>query len=291
MGYIKRLVSIIIPTYNRKELLVSAVESCINQLYSEIEIIIVDNGSTDNTGKYITSKVNDERIRFFRLERKGVSYARNFGLSKARGEYIQFLDSDDLLYPEKIQIQIEFLNKNLEYVATYCNWNYIQLSTMKHLKYNGFNKDENIRRYIVSGNRFPINSVLLRINDIIFDENLIIGEDWDYWFRLLHNKRIKYLNFFGCSVGIHDNNTSLLDLKKNVQNDLIVLDKIAQVDKSLVYIVEFEKFKRLFYIKDKACINSLRICLNNNFIQYTYRLFTFLSTRGFQKIKNILFKR
>lgn len=116
------MVSVIIPTYNRIDLLKQAVRSCLNQTMQNIEIIIVDDGSTDGTENIVTKLLNNEwsnqRINFFKQKNAGASAARNFGLSKAKGHYIQFLDSDDLLYPRKLELQLAEIEK---YKADVCS--------------------------------------------------------------------------------------------------------------------------------------------------------------------------
>jgi len=109
------MTSIIIPSYNRFSLLKEAVESCLNQTFQDIEIIIIDDGSTDGTEERVQELLNDEwkskGIFYFKQKNAGASAARNFGLENAKGEFIQFLDSDDLLYPSKLQLQLEEINK------------------------------------------------------------------------------------------------------------------------------------------------------------------------------------
>lgn len=104
-------VSIVIPTYNRKDLLIESVSSCINQIYRNIEIIIVDDGSTDNTDIIVNQMIqrewNQQNVRYIKKSNAGPASARQLGLESANGEYIQFLDSDDILFPDKIELQIE----------------------------------------------------------------------------------------------------------------------------------------------------------------------------------------
>ena len=102
------LVSIIIPCYNAAPWLAETLESCFNQTYRNLEIILVDNGSTDDS-LAVASRCKDARLVVTTCERKGASAARNVGLSLAHGEYIQFLDADDLLAPDKIEIQLKRL--------------------------------------------------------------------------------------------------------------------------------------------------------------------------------------
>ncbi len=110
------MISIIIPTYNRFLLLNQAVESCLNQSYQDIEIIIVDDGSTDATEERVKellkSEWSDKLIFYFKQQNSGASAARNLGVEKAQGKYVQFLDSDDLLYPNKLELQLEEITKH-----------------------------------------------------------------------------------------------------------------------------------------------------------------------------------
>jgi glycosyltransferase involved in cell wall biosynthesis len=100
------LVSVIIPTYNRAHLLDRAVRSVLNQTYQNFEIIIIDDGSTDNT-KDIIGQFEDDRIQYICQQRCGASSARNRGIEIAKGEYIGFLDSDDQWLPQKLEKQIK----------------------------------------------------------------------------------------------------------------------------------------------------------------------------------------
>ena len=100
-------VSVIIPTYNRAHLVGRAIRSVLNQTYQDFEIIVVDDGSTDNTEEVVKS-FNDPRIRYIRHEKnRGGSAACNTGIRAARGEYIAFQDSDDEWLPEKLEKQMQ----------------------------------------------------------------------------------------------------------------------------------------------------------------------------------------
>ena len=103
---------VIIPTYNRARLLNRSLTSVLNQTYKNIEIIIVDDGSIDNTKKIIY-KLNDNRIKYIKLKKNnGPSYARNFGIKKSKGEFISFQDSDDIYNEKKSEKQIKNLKRN-----------------------------------------------------------------------------------------------------------------------------------------------------------------------------------
>jgi len=102
-------VSIIIPTYNREQYISQAIESALSQTLTDIEVIVVDDGSTDNTEKVI--RPYKDKISYIYTDNGGVAHARNVGMKMATGDYISWLDSDDLYYPYKSELQANFLDK------------------------------------------------------------------------------------------------------------------------------------------------------------------------------------
>lgn len=121
-----RLVSVIIPTYNRSDLLAEAVNSVYTQSYRPIECIVVDDGSTDDTADMIQKLKNlnseDFQLIYIVQENAGSQAARNKGTAAATGEYIQYLDSDDLLYKTKLKIQVTYLEQNPACDAVFGDW-------------------------------------------------------------------------------------------------------------------------------------------------------------------------
>jgi len=106
-----KLVSVIIPVYNGEKYLLEAIETVINQTYKPLEIIIVDDGSTDNSKQIIASF---PEIKYLYQENQGVAVARNTGIAEAKGEYIALLDQDDLWAENKLQIQVDYLDNHQE---------------------------------------------------------------------------------------------------------------------------------------------------------------------------------
>ena len=100
-------ISIITPTYNRKHLIGEAIDSVLAQGYTDFELIIIDDGSSDGTGEYIKEHYSDSRIKYFYQQNKGQNFARNHGLQRAKGKYICFLDSDDLRPANKLSISLK----------------------------------------------------------------------------------------------------------------------------------------------------------------------------------------
>lgn len=113
-------VSIIIPVYNLGLLVKNAINSCLNQSYSNFEIIIINDGSTDNTEDFILSYLPDSRIKYYRQDNSGVSSARNRGIEMAEGDYILFLDGDDILQNDTIEKNIQLIqsyNQRIDWLA------------------------------------------------------------------------------------------------------------------------------------------------------------------------------
>ena len=109
---IDNLVSIIMPSWNTGEFITESIQSVLNQTYTNWELIIIDDCSSDDTDQIVES-INDERIKYLKNEKNcGAALTRNRGLREARGEWIAFLDSDDLWMPEKLEHQIDFMKKN-----------------------------------------------------------------------------------------------------------------------------------------------------------------------------------
>ena len=200
-------VSVIIPTYNRASMLREAIQSVLDQTYSDFEIIVVDDGSTDNTGD-VVSVFSDTRIRYVFQENRGRSNARNHALSLARGEYIAFLDSDDLFLPSKLGIQVKALEDNPDYGMVYSH----------ALRVDNQGRAIAGRRYPrikLSGRIYPellytrgsiitTPSVVMRsaiLNEIGgFDERMDICEDLDLWRRVARRHRVLQIEDYLCIV-------------------------------------------------------------------------------------------
>ena len=195
----KPLVSIIIPTYNYAHLITETLLSVVAQTYANWECLIIDDGSTDNTEVIVTNFIaqyKKYKFEYVKTENSGTSAAKNTGLAKAIGELIQFLDADDLLSPEKLQIQLALLQQQdaaLVFSASRF-FTIIEGEKMVQQKYPlGFLATENLsgqhllHRLIVN-NIVTISSPLVKKNLLStiggFDTTLRNNEDWILWFKI-----------------------------------------------------------------------------------------------------------
>ncbi len=219
---IDKLVSIIIPTYNRSILLRETLNSVLNQTYQNFEILIIDDGSTDNTEEMIKS-FHEKRIKYIFQAHTGLpASGRNVGLRHVKGEYIAFLDSDDLWLPRKLEIQIKFLNLMPEILIIASNG--VFFPTKPFIKVIDIKKNTTISFKQLLENNIIINSSVLMRKDLISeiglldeDRNLKYGEDYEYWLRISQLKDSSILILKDVMVKYRDNGDISKNLYKNPQ--------------------------------------------------------------------------
>jgi len=182
-------VSVILPTYNRAYIIEKSIQSVLNQTYQDFEIIVIDDGSIDNTEEIIKElQEKDNRIRYLRLNiNKGASHARNEGIKIAQGEYITFQDSDAEWMPEKLEKQIKAIENNLKIIYTGL-WR-IEGGNKYYIPDKYISQKEGyIYKKLLKGGF--VDTVSLMVNKEcfkkvgVFDENLPLHQDWDLAIRL-----------------------------------------------------------------------------------------------------------
>ncbi len=189
-------ISVVIPTYNRCELVKRAIYSVINQTIKCKEIIVVDNGSTDNTYEMISSLF--PKVSYIYEKKRGVSIARNLGIKNCHSKWISFLDSDDAWKPQKLENQLSFLNNNQKYRFIHTNeiWyknNKFQNQSRKHKKSGGDIFKKSLELCCISPSSTFIKKELF--NDFgFFDESLEVCEDYDMWIRVTAKEKIGFLD-------------------------------------------------------------------------------------------------
>jgi len=193
------VISVILPTYNCANFLPHSIQSILSQTYDSYEIIVVDDGSTDNTKEVLNPFM--QKIKYVSYHwNKGAHVARNIGIRQALGKYIAFIDADDLWLPEKLQTDVDYLETHPDISMTYS----------KHINIdsNGNKLGEGSRIMLPSGNifiqlfseqNFIITSSVVVRREVfgttgIFDEQLFNCQDWDMWLRIAYHFKVAGIN-------------------------------------------------------------------------------------------------
>jgi glycosyltransferase involved in cell wall biosynthesis len=192
------LVSVVLASYNMGHYLPESVRSVLAQTYENIEVIIIDDGSTDDTEEQIKPLLSDPRLRYIKQENQGQPKAKNNGIKACNGEYIAFCDGDDLWATNKLELQLPLIDHDPEVGVVYSEVSYIDD------KGNPLDKEQPYERYsgmvtdkLILKNFIPFGTALVKrqcFNELgLFDENLPMGIDWDLWLRFSVRFKIKYL--------------------------------------------------------------------------------------------------
>lgn len=207
------LVSVVVPVYNGEKYVAEAVASILSQSHSNLDIVLVDDGSTDaSLGILKDFELRDSRVQVLQKSNGGLSSARNFGMRAAKGEYIAFLDADDIWLPHKIERQLNLLIQSKDAGLVYCDNIYID-SVGNEIDVGGFRLDPTIQGQVFSelvkankvcgsgsGVLVP-QSVFREVGE--FDEKLRACEDWDMWLRISRKYSIKFVADVLVKIRIH----------------------------------------------------------------------------------------
>ena len=196
-------VSVIIPTYNSATFLPETIESVLAQTYEDYEIIVVDDGSTDST-KEVLDPYSD-KIKYIYQQNHGAGSARNTGIKHSQGEYIAFLDADDIWLPEKLHIQANYLDNNPEIAMVYSQSLRISVggkSLSKKSRDRNLPSGEVFNKLFLRNFILTCTAVMVRkrvLNTIgLFNESLITSEDWDLWLRIAREFKVSGIGKYLC---------------------------------------------------------------------------------------------
>jgi glycosyltransferase involved in cell wall biosynthesis len=191
-------VSVVMPAYNSAATVKDAIESVLAQTYPDFEIVVIDDGSVDDTERVV--RQFGDRVRYFKQENGGVSVARNTGIKKSLGTYVAFLDSDDIWVPGKLAEQIPWLEADPKVGLVYCDWAVtsgeavLQSSRHKELPAaSGYVFDELIQSgFILTSGVIVRRACLDDVGD--FDTSLAIAEDYDLWLRISYRWKLQLVD-------------------------------------------------------------------------------------------------
>ncbi len=302
-------VSIIIPTFNRAHLIGETLDSILQQSFQNWECIIVDDGSTDDTEKFIET-YSKKDTRFIYLSRqknlkKGANSCRNYGYSNSNGDYIKWLDSDDILLPKAIENQYNlFSNGSPDVVVS--KLEFIDFKTKNRIKVNAIQSDDLIYDYFIGKIAFYVSGPLwkksfLEKQEVLFDEKISNLDDWDFNLRMLYNRpKIVFDDTLVVQYRIHNDSLTSEILKlnhKELKSELLARDKhlllikehkLANYSSFQVYSKDRSKFilrevlfhkkkHKMFYLKH--VLFSQYRC--NNFLEIPKTIFAYLLFRLF----------
>ena len=182
------LISVVVPVYNGEKTIAETVESLLEQTHKNIEVIIINDGSTDSTVQTIEA-FEDSRIKLFSYPNAGLSASRNRGMDRATGDYISFTDADDLWTPEKLADQLSALKHNPNAAVAYSWTDYIDAQSQFLQSGIHMSADGNVFAKLLKINFIESGSNVLIRRDALemvgyFDVSLKAAEDWDMWLRL-----------------------------------------------------------------------------------------------------------
>ena len=234
------LVSVMMPAYNAAAYIESAIDSLLNQTYAHWELIVIDDGSIDSTPALV-KRYTDPRIRMYQKQNGGEASARNAALEHLSGEYVAFLDTDDLFSPHHLQATVEHLQSNRSMGGVYTDGHYIdeqghvleRLSDRRRGPYQGFIFEQVVRSSDVFG---PPVCMVLRRKPILdhqfsYDESIGLGMDWDFITRFSGKNHFGYVDQITCSYRIHQSNlTRLTDTDQRLIGRLKCRKKAMKLD-------------------------------------------------------------
>ena len=206
--------SIVIPTYNRANFIGNTIESLINQTFTDFEIIVVDDGSTDNTGEVVKA-IADPRVFYYKKENAERGAARNYGAQKAQGKYINFFDSDDLAYPNHLAEAKKLIDKHNNPEVFALGYDIKNEAGKIIRKREPFT---NINKQLIYGNLLSCNGVFVRKDIALqhpFSEirELSASEDYLLWLQLASKFTFYFSNTSTSAIIEHDNR-SVLSINK-----------------------------------------------------------------------------
>ncbi|PSL01260.1 glycosyltransferase family 2 protein [Cecembia rubra] len=284
------LVSVIIPVFNKKDFVEEAVNSVLNQTYDNLEILLIDDGSTDGSTEILKDLAlrYPSKVKLIQQTNKGACHARNIGIQVSKGEYIQFLDADDILDSQKIEFQFEVLKSQPKDVLVFGRWEYFDdvigdLDSenfsfyREHLKpfellIELWTKQQMIASFAWLTSKLIINATGL------WDENLTLNQDGDFFSRVVANS--SKVVFVNDSLGYY---------RKPRYNNIITTKNF---DSAKSLFKTFENYQNL--ILNFCSSPKTKKALIKNYEHFIYRMNAIspeLCCRAFEKIKSLSGKK
>lgn len=221
-------VTILMTVYNNEKYIRTAIFSILNQTFKDIELLLINDCSTDNTDKIISS-FNDKRIRYYKNNKNiGISHSLNKGIALANGKYTARMDGDDICYPQRIERQVSYLDRNKDY-GLVGSWYYVinEIGALRTVKRKATN-DNDIRLSMLFENQFIQSSVMMRadlLKDLMYDTGLEVCEDYDLFMRVLYRCKVANLPEELITYRWYGGNTSIIKQKSILESFVQIFSK------------------------------------------------------------------
>lgn len=268
------LVSIIIPNFNYSQFVKSAVETALDQTYSNTEVIVVDDGSTDESLKVLQKFGN--KIKLIRQEHGGPARARNRGIQEASGDYIAFLDADDLWKPRKIEKQLELFQTNSDLGLVYSGFQKVNRSMIpleiQFPKYRGLIADKFSRgmdKIVLAGESTAMVSAKGLAEVGCFDPDLSLLSGWDLFRRISAKFPIDFVSAPLVLQRIHEKNHSK-DSKLFEQDSLRKIEKMSSQSNTFSHYQK-ECFRRVYFSIARNYFESKNYKMSLNYFAKTIK--------------------
>ncbi len=255
------------PVYNSGDTLRAAINSVLSQTYKDFDFIIVDDGSTDNSKEVITS-FKDPRIKYYKISHSGRSYASNYGISKSETDFIARIDSDDIFFSNKLELQINYLNNNPNISVIFSHSVLFDDSLrLRYWKCPESNAD--IKYQLMYLNPINHSSVIFRksiVTDVSgYSEEMDVNEDYDLWLRISKIAEFHCINEYLVFTRLKNNND--IKLKYNTELKEMLLQYLKSSDVNDSKEISDIKGRIEYYYGDlqKARLNLLNGHLLKNF--------------------------
>lgn len=288
--------SIVIPTYNRAEFIEKTLKSVLEQTYEHYEVIVVDNCSTDNTEEVLRPYIESNRIRFIKHdENYERARSRNTGMAAARGDFVTFLDSDDLMYPDNLKDAASFALKNPDLKCFHNLYDFVDENGRVVWHYT-FPPLKNQIKAIALGNFMScIGDFIHReiYQNYRFDTNPVVtgAEDWDFWLRVLADYKVGRIEKINSGVVQHGgrsvNTQNISNLQKGLQyvvNKLKTDPHLAQTYRPYLKRIEANSLVYLAILSNTSRVHKQAL-------RYLYRAlskdFSVLATARFVRVFQI----
>ena len=259
-------ISVLLPVYNCELYIKDAIDSILNQTFTDFELLVIDDASTDKTVEIIKSYTDNRIILTQKPKNLGYTDSLNYGLSIAKGEYIARMDGDDLSLPTRFEKQVTYLDKHTDVVLCGANYSIIGTEIINKLPENNDEiQIQFIRNNCIAHPVVMLRKSILKENEIVYDVTKEPAEDFDLWVRLLNYGKLHNLQEVLLNYRVHQKQVSNLQSEKqrNVSNDTklnvfenlclnwnVEEEKVLRKHLSNIFFIdlsELEKLKKIFH--------------------------------------------